>query len=92
MRTQVDDRLSLRSLWSVGWRVLCLVAASVLAMVVFLGLAFGRDDQGSFYAALVASIAVGPFLVLPVTRKIVWLVLASVAGVVLTAALGLVLS
>jgi hypothetical protein len=36
------------------------------------------------YVALAAAIGVGPLLVLPMTRRIVWLIVASVASFVVT--------
>jgi len=83
MSTATDQRTSLRSVWRVGWRLTSLTVASVLALAVYVGMTVGENT----YVALAASIAVGPFLILPMTRKVVWLVLAGVAGFVFVAAL-----
>ncbi len=80
MSTQASERRSLRSVWKTGWRLLSLTVASVLALAVYVGLTVG----GNAYVALAASIGVAPFLILPVTRKLVWLILASVASFVVT--------
>ncbi len=88
MSTATDQRPSLRSVWRVSWRLASFAAAGALALVIVTGLALGRDDQDiPIFTVLAASIAVGPFLILPMTRKIVWLVVAGVAGLVITAAL-----
>ncbi len=80
MSTQAPERPSLRSVWKIGWRLISLTVAAVLALVVYVGLTVG----GNAYVALAASIGVAPFLILPVTRKLVWLILASVASFVIT--------
>ena len=91
MRTQAPERASLPSVWAAFWRAASLAAAAALMFVTFVGLAYGRDDRATLLTALMASIMIGPFLVLPMTRKLVWLVLAAVAGLVMTAALAFVL-
>lgn len=83
MATKTRERLSIRTMISEGWRLIALVAAAVLALAVYVGLSVAENP----YVALAASIGVGPLLVLPMTRRLVWLVLAGVAGVALTAAL-----
>ena len=83
MRTHSPERTSLRSAWRTGWRLVSVGTSGVLALAVGLGLTVAENP----YAALAASIGVGPLLVLPMTRRLVWLVLASVAGILLTAAL-----
>ncbi len=80
MRTVADDRASLRSVWKTGWRLVSLTVSGVLALAVYVGLTVG----GNAYVALAASIGIGPFLILPVTRKVVWLIVASVAGFVVS--------
>jgi hypothetical protein len=82
MATRTRQRPSIRSVISSGWKLLSVAAAGVLALAVYVGLTVAENP----YAALAASIGVGPLLVLPMTRRLVWLVLASVAGVTLTAA------
>jgi hypothetical protein len=83
MGTQTRDRPSIRSVMSSGWRLLSLACAGVLALAIYVGLMVAESP----YIALGASIGVGPLLILPVTRRLVWLILAAVAGVALTAAL-----
>ena len=80
MSTQAPERPSLRSIWKTGWRLASFIVAAVLALAVYVGLTVG----GNAYVALAASIGVAPFLILPVTRKLVWLILASVASFVVT--------
>jgi hypothetical protein len=80
MSTQASERPSLRSLWKTGWRLVSLTVAAVLALAVYVGLTVGENA----YVALAAAIGVGPFLVLPMTRRIVWLIVASVASFVVT--------
>ena len=80
MSTQAPERPSLRSVWKTGWRLISLTVAAVLGLAVYVGLTVG----GNAYVALAASIGVAPFLILPVTRKLVWLILASVASFVVT--------
>lgn len=82
MGTQTRQRPSIRSMISSGWKLLSLAAAGVLALAVSIGLSVAENP----YVALAAAIGVGPLLILPTTRRLVWLVLASVAGVALTAA------
>lgn len=82
MGTQTRDRPSIRSVVSSGWKLLSLACAGVLALAVYVGLAVADNP----YVALSAAIGVGPFLILPVTRRLVWLTLSAVAGVALTAA------
>ena len=86
MRTRAPERTSLRSVWKAGWRLASLSAAGGLALAVYVGLTVGANT----YAALIAAIGIGPLLILPITRRIVWLVLASVAGIAFTAALAMV--
>lgn len=83
MSTKAPERASLRSVWKAGWRLASLAVAAVLALAVYVGLTIGANA----YVALAASVGVGPLFILPLTRKIVWLVVASVAGLLLTAAL-----
>ena len=83
MGTRTGQRPSIGSIISSGWRLLSLAAAGVLALAVYVGSTITENP----YTALVASIGVGPLLVLPMTRRLVWLVLASVAGLALTAAI-----
>jgi len=78
MSTQASERPSLRSVLKTGWRLLSLTVAAVLALAVYVGLTVGENA----YVALAAAIGVGPFLVLPMTRRIVWLIVASVASFV----------
>ncbi len=78
MSTQAPERPSLRSVWKKGWRLASFIVAAVLALAVYVGLTVG----GNASVALAASIGVGPFFVLPMTRRIVWLVLAAVASFV----------
>ena len=80
MSTQASERRSLRSVWRTGWRLLSLTVAAELALAVYVGLTVGMN----VYVALAAAIGVGPFLVLPMTRRIVWLIVASVASFVVT--------
>ena len=80
MGTQAPERRSLRSVWRNGWRLVSVTVAAVLTLAVYVGLTVG----GNGYVALAASIGVGPFFVLPMTRRIVWLVLAAVASFVVT--------
>ena len=80
MSTQASERRSLRSVWKTGWRLLSLTVAAVLALAVYVGLTVGEN----VYVALAAAIGVGPFLVLPMTRRIAWLIVASVASFVVT--------
>jgi len=80
MSTQASERRSLRSVWKTGWRLLSLTVAAVLALAVYVGLTVGEN----VYVALAAVIGVGPFLVLPMTRRIAWLIVASVASFVVT--------
>ncbi|MCH8899791.1 MAG: hypothetical protein IH942_04765 [Acidobacteria bacterium] len=77
MSTQAPERPSLRSVWKKGWRLVSLTVAVVLALAVYVG-----TVGGNVSLALAASIGVGPFFVLPMTRRIVWLVLAAVASFV----------
>jgi len=64
------------------------VVAVVLALAVYVALAVTENP----YVALAASIGIGPLLILPMTRRIVWLVLAAVASLALTAAIALALT
>ena len=52
---------------------------------------FGDNNRESFYVALLASIGVLPFLVLPLTRKVAWLAIAAATGLVVTGILVLLL-
>jgi hypothetical protein len=83
MRTQAPRRRSILEMVSTGWKLLSVALAGVFALAVYVALTVAENP----YIALGASIAVGPLLVLPMTRRLVWLVLAGVAGVALTAAL-----
>ncbi len=80
MSTKAPERPSLRSVWKTGWRLVSLTVSGVLALAVYVGLTVGRNA----YVALAASIGIGPFLILPVTRKLVWLIVASVASFVVS--------
>ncbi len=80
MSTTAPERPSLRSVWKTGWRLVSLTVSGVLALAVYVGLTVG----GNAYVALAASIGVAPFLILPVTRKLVWLIVASVASFVVS--------
>ena len=83
MSTATDQRSSLGSVLRVGWRLTSLTVASVLALAVYVATTVGENT----YLALAASIGIGPLLILPMTRKVVWLVVAAVAGFVFVAAL-----
>lgn len=83
MSTKAPERASFRSIWKAGWRLVSLAAAAVLALAAYVGLTVAENP----YVALAASIGIGPLLILPMTRRIVWLILASVAGLALTAAI-----
>lgn len=83
MATKTRERPSIRSMISNGWRMIAIALAGVAALAVYVGLSVAENP----YVALVASTAIGPLLILPMTRRVVWLVLAGVAGVALTAAL-----
>ena len=83
MSTKAPEKESLQSVFSASWRFTSLLVASVLALAVYVGLTI----VGNPYVALAASIGIGPLLVLPMTRRIVWLVLASVASLALAAAI-----
>jgi hypothetical protein len=75
----------MRSTIAMGWRVACFAVSGALGFVAFS--AFGSEDQQAQYVALLVAAGVGPLLVLPFTRKVVWLAVASVAGLATTAAL-----
>lgn len=86
---------------SLIWKGLSLLGGVGLLAVVIFGLAIGschsqggfcsgEFDQGNrdaFYSALVASVGVGPLLLVPFARKIPWLIAAALAGFGLTLAL-----
>ena len=83
MSTKARERPSPQSVYNASWRFTSLVVAAVLALAVYVSLAIAENP----YVALAASIGVGPLLILPMTRRIVWLVLASVASLALAAAI-----
>ncbi|GMQ85949.1 MAG: hypothetical protein BMS9Abin07_1519 [Acidimicrobiia bacterium] len=102
-----ERRSWLRRGWQIGWRVGSLGVAGYLGLGVIVGLwggichgaetgwlcvgEFDDNNRESFYVALLASIGVFPFLVLPMTRRVTWLVVAAVVGFVVTLLLVVIL-
>lgn len=88
----------------IAWRLASFVAGAVLGFVVFLGIALGACHGGggfcsgefgaahveAFTSALVASVFVGPLLVLPFTRRRSRILVSGLAGFAVTGVIVLI--